>query len=101
MVIALSLLCILGHVFFVGRASSDHYTSVLLMQEIAAVVPEDDYGTLVARIQTAEEAHGQDEADADMLAAGLQIRLCPKCNTRIEKNEGCVSLVTTLCHAEL
>ena len=61
-------------------------------QEIEAVVPEYTYAELVARIKDAEQAHGRDEADADMLAAGLEVRLCPKCNTRIEKNEGCVSV---------
>ena len=50
------------------------------------------YDKLIQRIKDAESAHGRDESDADMLAAGLEIRLCPKCNTRIEKNEGCVRL---------
>ena len=48
------------------------------------------YKQLVKRIRDAEVAHRKDDpADEELLAAGLEIRLCPQCKTRLEKNEGC------------
>ena len=48
------------------------------------------YDQLVKRIRDAEVAHRKDDpADEELLAAGLEIRLCPQCKTRLEKNKGC------------
>ena len=36
------------------------------------------------RIREKEKAHDDDEQDQALLAAGVKVRLCPRCNTRIE-----------------
>ena len=69
----------------------------LQTRELQFVVESKQYERLVKRIRDAERAHGDDSADGEMLAAGLEIRLCPKCDTRIEKNEGCPSMDCYLC----
>ena len=59
-------------------------------RELQYVVGKELYEKLVKRIRDAEVAHRKnDTADEELLAAGLEIRLCPKCKTRLEKNEGC------------
>lgn len=59
-------------------------------RELQYVVERKLYDQLVKRIRDAEVAHRKDDpADEELLAAGLEIRLCPKCKTRLEKNEGC------------
>ena len=30
-----------------------------------------------------------DGVSAELVAAGLEVRMCPRCGTRIEKNQGC------------
>ena len=45
------------------------------------LIPHASYSELVARVRAAEEKHGDDDVDMLVAAAGLQVRLCPKCST--------------------
>ena len=48
--------------------------------------------------QAEKRLHGAaDDADAALVAAGLQCRSCPRCGTRIEKNAGCDEMECYLC----
>ena len=53
----------------------------LQMREAAAIISKELYSELVARVRAAEEKHGDDDVDMLVAAAGLQVRLCPKCST--------------------
>ena len=57
------------------------------------VLDASDYGALVAELARAEAAVSLD----DCYAEGLQLKLCPKCHVRIEKNEGCSAMVCYRC----
>ena len=59
------------------------------MRECRSIVPKEVYQTLVKRVNEAEKEHGDDDAALLLAAAGLQVRECPKCRTKIEKNKGC------------
>ena len=41
--------------------------------------------------------HAGGDDDAELAAAGLQCRACPKCSTRIEKNQGCNEMDCYIC----
>ena len=53
--------------------------------------------TVSACVLQADKKHGNDDDTAELLAAGVQLRLCPKCNTKIEKDGGCSSMDCYLC----
>jgi len=54
--------------------------------ELKKVVGAEDYALLVARLKEAEDGVVPDEREA-LDSLGLELRLCPKCHVRIEKNE--------------
>jgi hypothetical protein len=56
------------------------------------VVSPADYTTLVTRLREAEEA----VEDAEPVA-GLELRTCPECSVRMEKNQGCESMTCYRC----
>ena len=62
--------------------------------ELKTLVAPCDYNALVERIKDAEALveHTLDEA-----VAGLELRLCPQCSVRMEKNEGCMQMVCYRC----
>ena len=65
------------------------------------IVTSEDYDLLVSRLLEAEagaENQAEESAAADAcFVAGLQMRMCPKCRVRIEKNEGCDQMVCYRC----
>ena len=67
------------------------------MRECRSIVPKEVYQTLVKRVNEAEKEHGDDDAALLLAAAGLQVRECPKCRTKIEKNKGCDQMDCYLC----
>ena len=69
----------------------------LQTRELSYIVERELYDQLVKRMRDAEKAHDSGDGDRELLAAGLEIRLCPKCNCRLEKNEGCPSMDCYLC----
>jgi hypothetical protein len=52
-----------------------------------------DYGALILSLKEAETAVVVD----DSFASGLELKMCPSCRVRIEKNEGCSSMVCYRC----
>ncbi len=56
--------------------------------ELKDKVSSKDYQRLVKGLKEAEKA-----VDTDGSLAGLELRLCPQCNVRIEKNDGCNHMV--------
>ena len=67
------------------------------MRECRSIVPKEVYQTLVKRVNEAEKEHGDDDVTLLLAAAGLQVRECPKCRTKIEKNKGCDQMDCYLC----
>jgi len=63
----------------------------LQIRELQGIVSEKVYDTLMTRLREAEEQ--EREADNDDVLQGLQAQLqlkqCPRCNVKIEKNAGC------------
>eukprot|EP00747_Dinoflagellata_sp_TGD_P129148 gnl/TRDRNA2_/TRDRNA2_174639_c0_seq3.p1 gnl/TRDRNA2_/TRDRNA2_174639_c0~~gnl/TRDRNA2_/TRDRNA2_174639_c0_seq3.p1 ORF type:complete len:354 (+),score=49.94 gnl/TRDRNA2_/TRDRNA2_174639_c0_seq3:3-1064(+) len=67
----------------------------LQIRELKDIVELKTYEILMTRLCDAEE---QDEASyLDIDALGLQLRLCPQCRVRIEKNDGCDSMQCYRC----
>lgn len=64
----------------------------LQMREARNIVEGSLYSQLTARVAAAEKAHAQDDASLLVAAASLSLRGCPKCGTKIEKNEGCAQV---------
>ena len=69
----------------------------LQTHELQNVIPRTAYSALIARIREAEA----NEAQEDTFGAleGIELRMCPKCRVRIEKNEGCASMNCYRCGA--
>ena len=59
--------------------------------ELKDTLPGKDYELLVTRLQEAE-----DSVEGGYIP-GLELRYCPKCHVKMEKNEGCDSMVCYRC----
>lgn len=60
----------------------------LFTGEIKKIVNDELYEKLITSLK---EVEAKNEQDYDF-PEGMQLKLCPKCNVRIEKNEGCDSM---------
>jgi len=66
--------------------------------ELQSLMSASDYLSLIAALRDAESAAAAGENAQDLAAPeGLELRLCPRCHVRIEKNEGCSSMQCYRC----
>ena len=49
------------------------------------------------RLQESEDASAEDEDSYDGLPVGIELRACPRCKVKIEKNEGCSAMTCYRC----
>ena len=64
--------------------------------ELKTSLSAGSYATLVARLKESEATMAEaGECEAHPL--GLELRMCPKCSVRIEKNEGCAAMQCYRC----
>lgn len=69
----------------------------LQVRELRDIVDEQVYDTLMDRLRELETKEHTSGEDSALQAAGLELRLCPRCNVRIEKNEGCDNMQCYRC----
>lgn len=71
--------------------------------ELKNTLPDKEYNDFVKALKEAEEyAQKSNQEDDEVTLAtmgiqGLELRMCPACSIRIEKNEGCSSMVCYRC----
>ena len=67
----------------------------LQTRELRDILTAPMYKKLIAGIR--EMSMNDTEEDLELIAAGFQLRLCPRCNCRIEKNDGCDAMICSRC----
>mmetsp|Transcript_15594 Transcript_15594/g.46244 ORF Transcript_15594/g.46244 Transcript_15594/m.46244 type:complete len:202 (-) Transcript_15594:1382-1987(-) len=68
----------------------------LQTNELKDALTRKDYNKLLQRMKEMEDAK-VDSLTAEDIPEGMELRLCPRCHARIEKNDGCDSMLCYRC----
>jgi hypothetical protein len=84
-----------------ARCPVENCGRALQVRELQGIVEPTLYATLMDRLKEAEEQQmliqaGSDDMK-DILLAGIEVKRCPRCNVKIEKNGGCSSIQCYRC----
>ena len=79
------------------RCPIPHCNRALQIRELQGIVSEEIYETLMVRLREAEEQEQEQGVDDQISSLGLELKQCPRCKVRIEKNQGCTTMQCYRC----